>query len=657
MNFLKNNKRFDFKYGEKSIWEYPYTANVTQEGNNLTTEYVFPDGLRVTNKARKIEKFGAYEWVNFFENTGETPTEIISELYDADFQAELPQELPPIWGAYFPNPETKTRIYAPTGSNWCANEFYTNIDEMHENSYINHITLNQTKSYKNQGARSSNGNAPFFNIEKCGSGVIFAIGWTGQWNCFITRNENSATIKTKIEDTHFKLLPGEKFRTSSVVVMPYECNHNDSQNKWRRLIKEEFSLIGTPGRPQSGPLCANIWGGVTSEKCLEKIKMLDENNVPIEYVWMDAGWYGDSKPTPDEFQGDWGAHTGNWKVSEKTHPDGLMEVSKAIHATGKKFLLWFEPERVVSKTPIAQSHPEYFIKLNDTNSNLLLNLGNNDAWNYLYETLSQIIEKLQIDFYRNDFNFDPLEYFRKNDAEDRKGITEIKYINGLYKLWDSLLKRFPNLAIDNCASGGRRIDIELLRRSIPLWRSDAQCPANFNIEYSQAHMLNFNTWIPYSGTGSGRGVFDKYRYRSSYGAALATNCTYSQNDNYQKNSPEINWYSDICKEYLSVRDYFTEDFYPLTKPSADLTTWSAAQFNRPEKNDGIVIAFRRENSPMCEAIFELFGIDQEKTYSFKDTDGTISFNISGKELCEKGVTVRLPQKRSSVILIYSASKN
>lgn len=87
-----------------------------------------------------------------------------------------------------------------------------------------------------------------------------------------------------------------------------------------------------------------------------------------------------------------------------------------------------------------------------------------------------------------------------NDADDRKGITEIKHIMGLYRLWDALLERFPHLIIDNCASGGRRIDIETLRRSVPLWRSDAQCSANYPPEWAQVHNMTFSVWMPYSGT-------------------------------------------------------------------------------------------------------------------------------------------------------------
>lgn len=87
--------------------------------------------------------------------------------------------------------------------------------------------------------------------------------------------------------------------------------------------------------------------------------------------------------------------------------------------------------------------------------------------------------------------------------------------SGFYKLWDSLLERFPNLMIDDCASGGRRIDLETLKRSVPLWRSDYQCHANYDVIGAQCHNQSFNTWLPFSGTGVGRGC-DEYRVRSAY---------------------------------------------------------------------------------------------------------------------------------------------
>ncbi len=102
----------------------------------------------------------------------------------------------------------------------------------------------------------------------------------------------------------------------------------------------------------------------------------------------------------------------------------------------------------------------------------LLNLGNPDAWKWLVEHVDKMITEQGIDLYRQDFNMDPLSFWRGNDAPDRQGITEIKYVMGYLAFWDELLRRHPNMLIDRCASGGRRNDLETLRRAVPLWRSD-----------------------------------------------------------------------------------------------------------------------------------------------------------------------------------------
>lgn len=652
MEFLKNNKRFSFLLGGKDAWELDYKVEVTEEGDTLTTVYTFAGGLRITNRAKKYEKYGAYEWVNEIENTSAMPTDIISELWDCACTLPMQHENPRKWEAYFPDADTATKVYAPSGSTWTKKEFYTNIDALVENRRIHHIYSGETQTHAASGGRSSEKNAPFFNVHKNGMGYIFAIGWTGQWNCKISRDEDSVTFRSKIEDTHFRVMPGEKFRTSSVVIMPYEGDVIDAQNKWRRLVKEHFSLIGKTGRDPHGPLCAGIWGGMKTQSVLERIDVIKKNHLPYEYVWMDAGWYGaDTKPTPDEFEGDWWEHIGDWQVSPMIHPNGLKDVTKAIHDAGMKFLLWLEPERVFRTTPTVLAHPEYFLADNDPhNTNRLLNLGNPDAWRYCFETISGLIEELQIDCYRQDFNFSPLAYWRKNDDPDRVGMTEIKHIGGMYRLWDALLERFPHLLIDNCASGGRRIDIETLRRSMPLWRSDYQCPANFDIEASQCHNQTFNSWMPYSGSGTGR-PYDEYRIRSAYAASMTMNYSFSEREAFADTPEKIDFIRKHTEEYKKVRPYFSEDFYPLTEVSDKLDVWCAMQFDRPSEKDGILQVFRREESPYETASFVLRGINKESHYLFTDADGG-EFTASGKELTENGLKLTIPEKRTAKIYFY-----
>lgn len=653
MDFLKDGKRFSFKLGGANVWERPYTVEEKNIGNKRVFRYDFGGGLIVTNEVKLYEKFGACEWVNYIENVSDTPTDILSELYDCDTNLPLPYEEDRKQSAYLADPERSTKVYAPNGSTYTCKEFYCNVDELSAGSCaINYLHAGgEAKTYATCGGRSSYARAPYFNIHKEGTGYIVAVGWTGQWQAQLQRINEAVVVKTKIEDTHFRVLPGEKFRTSSVVILPYEGSVDDGQNLWRRLLKEEFSPIGKGERDGELPLCAGFWGGMASQTMLERIKTIRENNLPFEYVWIDAGWYGeDTKPTPNEFEGDWWQHTGDWRVSKLCHPNGLKDVSEEIHKAGMKFLLWFEPERVISNTPIVKEHPEYFLKEAGGDWCRILNLGNEDAWKYCYDLLSNYIEELHIDCYRQDFNIDPLCSWRANDEEDRRGMSEIKHINGLYRLWDALLEKFPRLLIDNCASGGKRLDIEMTKRSVPLWRSDYQCAADYPEKGSQCHNLTFSQWLPYSGTGSGR-IYEEYRLRSAYAAGLTTNYFYVENESACFNAENIAFLKKYSEEYLKIRPYFAEDFYPLTEVSDQTDVWCAMQWNRPQNQDGMVEVFRRETSPYETATFLLKNLEKDKTYLFTDLDGG-TFTVSGKDLTENGLQLTIKEKKKAKIYLY-----
>lgn len=653
MEFLKNQIRFHFLYNGIPFTEHNYTVTQTETANTLTTVYTFCDGLRITNIAKKHGD--AYEWVNMLENISDKPTPILSELWDTCVTLSLPHEEPIPRSAYKPGFSDITSVYTPRGSYWDDYDFATRADNfnMFDVGYSGHLSPGKEKRYSAAcGLSSSFDCAPFFNVHKNGMGYIFAVGWSGQWNCHLSRTEDELTVKAKIEDTHFRLMPGESFRTSSFVLLPYICSVTDSQNQWRRLVKEHYSLLGQNGRDTEAPLCAGIWGGMRSCAVLDRLDTICKNNLPYEYVWIDAGWYGDTTPpTPDEFDCEWRFHTGDWRVSPCIHPNGLKDVADTVHASGRKFLLWFEPERAISGTPITMEHPEYFIFPEDENdNNLLLNLGNPSAWNYCFETLSHLIEKLGVDCYRQDFNTYTLPYWRKNDTEDRKGITEILHINGLYRLWDALLDRFPNLLIDNCAGGGRRIDIETLRRSVPLWRTDYQCSANFPAEGLQCHNLSFSSWIPYSGTGSGR-IYDTYRIRSAYSPAMMTGYSFSEGDAFCQNEEQISWLKDRLTEYLEVRPYFSEDYYPLTECSNRNDIWCAMQFHRPSLGDGVLLVFSRENSPYRTAVFKLAGLEENAGYVFTDADGG-SFSADASAIMQNGLSLTIEQQRTAKIYFY-----
>ena len=209
MEFLKNNRRFSFLYGNKPIEECDYTVTVEEKENELVTVYSFADGFKVTNIAKKTDKFGSYEWVNYFENTADKATEIISELWDADFKLPLGHEEKHKASAFIPDPEEITKVYNPNGSSCSGYEFYTDVDEQSECRALHYFKSGNTREYGEEGGRSSeNKHSPFFNVHKAGEGFICAIGWTGKWKARVERLDDEVSFKSSVECVHLRLRPG-----------------------------------------------------------------------------------------------------------------------------------------------------------------------------------------------------------------------------------------------------------------------------------------------------------------------------------------------------------------------------------------------------------------------------------------------------------------
>ena len=124
----------------------------------------------------------------------------------------------------------------------------------------------------------------------------------------------------------------------------------------------------------------------------------------------------------------------------------------------------------------------------------MLNLGLPECRQWLTDSICTLVQESGIGVYRQDFNFPPLDYWRRNEPEDRQGLNENLHVQGYLRFWDDLLARNPGLWIDSCSSGGRRNDLETMRRSVPLHFTDYGY-GNHPVKLAFHHTLF--AWIPY----------------------------------------------------------------------------------------------------------------------------------------------------------------
>ena len=626
------NSEFSLKYGEK---EYRFgTAN--------NAKYELDDGVSVEVETKAYHEFNAVEWVLWFENKSDKNSEIFSEINDSDTLLSLK------------HPEPKRPGYMPKQGDACVitmkgkvpGEYYWENDEVSatEHQFIHEYlgkTAKKSKHFENVKARSSEGLMPFFDVTASGDGYIVAIGWTGDWRADFAERDGGISMKTGLKHARFYLKPGERIRTSSTLVMKY-ADGEDKYNKFRRLIRSHYSHKGCTGSERDGLMAFELWGGLTSEEMKKRISELRAHDIRFEDIWIDAGWYGECTKCDDPFSGDWGKNTGTWRVNKRVHPEELIDVRDCAKNAGMRLMLWIEPERAIKGTELISEHPELFI-IKEDNDSAILNYGIKQAREYVRDLVLGYVKTLDLSCYRQDFNTELTSYFEMNDEENRRGITEIKHITGMYEVWDSILAEAPGLIIDNCASGGTRIDIETLKRSITFFRSDYQCNFNENPEVLQTHNANVQMYLPYNGCTS-KTKSDTYAIRSAYSSSFGGafyNAIFQSFD-----EADFAWAKKITDEYRSIRRYMSMDFYNHGSACFDSTSWAVWQYHDPESQSGIIMAFRRNESPFNTVSIELKGLPLGRAYDVRNLD-------EGTSTCVDGAfEITLPEKRSSVIFEY-----
>ena len=591
------------------------------------------EGLALRVEAKIYEGFQAFEWVMHFRNTGTTRTPILSDVLPLDLDFEIDTNAPLQWRSI------KGDI--------CGEESFLPVEHAIEPEAEYRVAA--------QGGRSSCANFPFFNLCHNEGGVICAIGWTGQWAASVKRRNGKAVLQAGMERTRLYLKPGETIRSPRILVMPWRGESLAAHNRFRRLMMEHFSPkkvmepgVFLPATLQNFDRYIGLPEWRTESGQLRSIDLASKCE-HFDTYWLDAGWFKDYFPNG----------VGNYTYAEG-FPNGLKPVADEAHRRGLNFVLWFEPERVVEGTELYEQHRDWLLDVagrtqenNPEKSEYLfyiLNIGNPEARTWVIETVSRFIQEVGIDVYRQDFNIDPLQFWREHDEPDREGFTEIKYIEGLYAIWDALLERFPHLLIDNCASGGRRLDIETCARSVPLWRSDTGCiPTRKGWEsdvWNHNQVLGLSTYLPYHSTASWSPK--AYDFRSAATMGIAGNFDVFADDfSFEEAQAAL-------AEYKRLRKYWKGDFYPLSRASVEETQWTAYQFDTGDGEAGVAYFFRRAESPF--PIFEtsLRALKSDWIYRVRFVDErriAHEAHIAGGELSLR-YEVHIPEPRSSLVLEY-----
>lgn len=639
-NFKKGKTPpFSFSYnGVKSdelLRKWKFSSQKTKSTEPDVEIYVFTwiekqTGLKVDCEVKGYPSYNAVEWVLRFTNTSEKDSPILSDVkvVDLDFS--------------YPTSGEITLHYADG----------THVSKADFHSRKKILEAGETMSISPQSGRSSDNAFPFFNIESPSEqGVMVAVGWSGTWFAnFEKTNNNGVSLESGMKWLETYLQAQESIRTPSICLLFWNgTDRMIGHNKFRRFVlnHQTHKINGEPTKyPIStsfnygDPQPCNEYTCMTADYALALINRYKHFNIVPEVFWLDAGWY--SKAADVANNKNWANTVGNWEIDRERFPDGFKPISDAVHNAGAKFMVWFEPERVIKESDWGVKLRKWMLEAGGTDA-YLYDLGNKEALDWLCQFIGDMMEENGIDYYRQDFNMNVDNYWRENDEPGRTGIREIRHIEGLYAFWDYLLKRFPESIVDNCASGGRRIDFESIKRSAPLWRTDYHYGEPIGY---QSHTYGLNFFLPLSGTGVEK--TDRFTFRSSLGTSVIYNWKITDG------ASSFTEMKRCQQEFNAVRPYFYEDYYPLTSFD-DMTQdniWLAYQLHKPSDESGYIVAFRRDKSDEKTIKVKLSGLSPSQKYKITNIDTNDEKIKTGLELSE-GLDLMIDEPRGSLLLKYN----
>jgi len=531
--------------------------SVEADRSQTVTSWTDPQtGLTVEWHVTRYRDFPAVDWVIWFRNDGPKDTPILADVQALDLSLDEPIGEAACY-----------RLHRTNGAPSNPTDFEPTLVSMAPGS---------SQRLGGGGGRSSNKDFPFVKIESAKASYIAAVGWSGQWAMRLgCRQDRRLHATAGLEITRFKLHPGERVRTPRVLMLCWPGDTLESNAQFRQLIYKHYAARRSGQRPLPTLFCNTCFtrgGGWLNECNAENQISLIRAYAPLglEALITDAGW----------FEGGWPAGAGNWNPRKEAYPQGMAPVAAAAKEHDMAYGLWFEFERVVPGTWLHKNRPQWLLRTsNQPQGAYLLNLGLPEVRQYLFDIVKGFMDLPGFAFYRSDFNMDPLPYWRFSDPPDRQGIAEMKYVEGLYDFWDRLAREWPDALREECASGGRRIDLETIARMHLHQESDYW----FDNEVDAAVIWSLSRYLPNNTFTTPLVRLDDRSFHSTLGCSLIPGWIADAKDFDAARAQQL------TDAYRRLRHLLVGAWYPLTPYSRDGNHWMAMQFHRPDLGEGLIL--------------------------------------------------------------------
>ena len=391
----------------------------------------------------------------------------------------------------------------------------------------------------------------------------------------------------------YALSPGETFEGPEVVMAFSGEGFTGLSHKYHDFYRSNLCRSKYVSEVQR-PVLINSWEAAFME--FDDVKLLEiakaARKMGVDLLVMDDGWFGKRE--------DDNSSLGDWVVNKDKIRCGLDRLVEQINELGMKFGIWFEPEMVSEDSDLYRAHPDWAMEIPGrrgvrSRNQLALDMSRKEVQDYLIGSINQILDHANVFYVKWDINRSLADIWSNALPADRQGEVYHRYILGLYRVMDGIIKTHPDIIFEGCSGGGGRYDPAMLHYYPQYWVSDNNHPID-------RLKLHYGTSFVYPVSTMGAHISDSGKLvplRTKAVVAMCGTFGYELDATHltEEEQQLCREQSDLFRKYYPL--IFSGDYYRLTSPfePGNMTAWQHVSKDKRESLLSVVVTSLTCNGP------------------------------------------------------------
>jgi alpha-galactosidase len=301
--------------------------------------------------------------------------------------------------------------------------------------------------------------------DQTGRVLAIHLAWSGDHHLLfetLPGGQRIAMAGAELSPGEVDLEPGASFETPIAYTCFSNSGFNGVSDAFHPFVRDAILPVRARGVRK---VHFNSWEAAYFEFDEASLRTLASAaaKIGVERFVLDDGWFAGRRNDTSSL--------GDWRVDRKRFAQGLAPLIEHVRELGMDFGIWVEPEMVSPDSDLYRQHPDWCVHAPGAErptmrNQLWLDMAREDVRDHVFGQLDALLAENAIAYLKWDCN-------RFQFPATSQGIPASgRIIRGTYALLDRIRQAHPHVEIESCASGGARVDLEMLKRASRIWPSD-----------------------------------------------------------------------------------------------------------------------------------------------------------------------------------------